>query len=151
MIKEIVKVKLTEEFKKQAMETLDKTICNVLELKNAKLSSQEKTKIKNLSLDQINVNVSQRNKFKIMWVFDTEDYIPVTVYVEDELKSIEECLNKNPNVNYFKIKNNLTWSFKESNSKEMGKTKEEFENRVLQILMEDFETAAFYGTLSYMD
>ena len=33
----------------------------------------------------------------------------------------------------------------------MGVTKEEFENEVLKILIEDFETAAFYGVLSYID
>jgi len=151
MIKEIIKVKLTTEFKKQAMDKLDETIENVLEKRNAKLTPQEKRKIKNLSLDQVNVNVSQRSKCKTMWVFDTENYIPVPVKVESKLKSIEECLKTNPNANYFKIQSNLTWTFKKSNSKNMGVTKEEFENEVLKILIEDFETAAFYGVLSYVN
>lgn len=151
MIKEIIKVKLTTEFKKQAMDKLDETIENVLEKRNAKLTPQEKRKIKNLSLDQVNVNVSQRSKYKTMWVFDTENYIPVPVKVESKLKSIKECLKTNPNANYFKIQSNLTWTFKKANSKDMGVTKEEFENEVLKILIEDFETAAFYGVLSYID
>lgn len=151
MIKETIKVKLTTEFKKQAMDKLDETIENVLDKKNTKLTPQEKRKIKNLSLDQVNVNVSQRSKCKTMWVFDTESYIPVTVKVESKLQSIEECLKTTPNANYFKIQNNLTWTFKKANSKDMGVTKEEFENEVLKILIEDFETAAFYGVLSYVN
>lgn len=151
MIKETIKVKLTTEFKKQAMDKLDETIENVLDKKNTKLTPQEKRKIKNLSLDQVNVNVSQRSKCKTMWVFDTESYIPVTVKVESKLQSIEECLKTTPNANYFKIQNNLIWTFKKANSKDMGVTKEEFENEVLKILIEDFETAAFYGVLSYVN
>lgn len=151
MIKETIKVKLTTKFKEQAMDKLDETIENVLDKKNAKLTPQEKRKIKNLSLDQVNVNVSQRSKCKTMWVFDTESYIPVTVKVESKLQSIEECLKTTPNANYFKIQNNLTWTFKKENSKDMGVTKEELENEVLKILIEDFETAAFYGVLSYVN
>lgn len=149
MIKETIKVKLTKEFKEQAMNKLDETIESVLSKKNVKLSEQDKRKIKNLSLDQVNINISQRNKSKTMWVFDTENSVPVPVRTENKLKSAEEYLKTNPDANYYTIQSNLIWLFKTSNGKtKEGLTHEQFEKEVLKMLLEDFETAAFYGTLS---
>lgn len=152
MIRETVKVKLTKEFKEQAMNKLDETIELVLNKKNVELKEKDKRKIKNLSLDQVNINISQRSRSKTMWVFDTENSIPIPVKIESKLKSVEEHLQNNPDANYYTMQSDLVWLLKTPNGEtEEGLTHEQFEKEVLKILLEDFETAAFYGTLSYID
>lgn len=152
MIKETLNVEIPKGYKEKAAKILDDTIEDVLEKQNASLTNNEKRKIKNLSLDQVNINVSQRSKSKSMWVFDTETHIPIPVRTEKKLKSAEKHSTANPNEKYFKIKNNLSWTYQTTNAKsEEGMDKKEFEDTILRILLEDFETATFYGTLSYVD
>lgn len=150
MIRETLKVKLTDEFKKKAMDKIDETINYVSKRHNVELNAKEKLKIKNLSLDQVNINISQRTKSKTIWVFDTEPYVPVTVEVQDELSPIRSFLNKNKNSNFYQMRSNLSWTFNEENAQNEGITHQQFEDKVLEILLEDFETASFYGTLSYV-
>lgn len=152
MIRHTTRVKLPDGFKKQAIKLIDDTIDSVLYKKNATLTNREKIKIKNLSMDQVNVNVSNRNKSKTIWVFDTEDCIPVPVKVDSKLGNFDKFLHENPEANYYAPETNLTWTFKKSNSDNgVGITKKEFEEKVLKTLLEDFETAAFYGALSFID
>jgi len=150
MIRETLKVKLTDEFKKKAMDKIDETINYVSKRHNVELNAKEKLKIKNLSLDQVNINISQRTKSKTIWVFDTEPYVPVTVEVQDELSPIRSFLSKNKNSNFYQMRSNLSWTFNEENAQNEGITHQQFEDKVLEILLEDFETASFYGTLSYV-
>ena len=50
------------------------------------------------------------------------------------------------------MKNNLSWTYQTTNkNSEEKKNKKEFNETVLNLLLEDFETAAFYGTLSYVE
>lgn len=149
MNSQIVKVKITDDFKKEAMQILYDTIEKVLYKKKTSLNDNDKIKIKNLTLDQINVNISHRNRTKTMWVFDVENFIPVIVKTPKKKGNINEYIKSN-NDNYFHMQSNLNWTFKKENQ-EFGKTYEEFEEQVLETLLEDFETAAFYGTLSYVN
>lgn len=152
MIKETVKVKMPDDYKEKAYKILNDTISDVLKRKNVKLSEYDKRKIKNLSLDQININISQRSKSKSMWVFDTENHVPASFKTEKKLKNAEKHSSANPDKKYFLMKNNLSWTYQSTNEKaEESMNKKEFEDLVLQNLLEDFETAAFYGTLSYME
>lgn len=152
MIKETITVDMSEDFRKKAMKVLDKTIEDVLVKKNATLTNKEKRKIKNLSLDQVNINMSQRGKSKSMWVFDTELSIPVSVRTEKKLISAHIHSLKNPEMKYFKEQNNLTWTYETSNANsEEGLNRSEFCEVILRSLLEDFETAAFYGVLSYVE
>lgn len=148
MIRETVKIKLTESYKKEAMELIDDTIKLVSNKYGVQLNDKEHKKIKNLSLDQINVNISYRNKCKTLWVFDTEDSIPIIVEKEASFKDpVKYSLDKGS----YRILTNLTWTFNSKNLKDgTGITHDEFEKEVLKMLLEDFETAAFYGVLSYI-
>lgn len=150
MIRETLKIELTDEFKEKAMDEIDKTINYVSKRHNVELSAKEKLKIKNLSLDQVNINISERTRSKTIWVFDTETYVPVTVEVQDELSPISNFLKENENSNFYQIRSNLSWTFNDKNAQNEGMTHQQFEDKVLEILLEDFETAAFYGTLSYV-
>lgn len=136
-------IPLTSEFKKKAMDTINDTIEMVLERHRTILSDQIKKKIRNFSLDQINVNVTHKNKLKNIWVFDTEDTIPVLLLLGkfSQLPSDDELA--------YKLKSNGEWEV-DLDSKE-SLNKEEFEATVLKHLIDDFGTASFYGTLSYMD
>ena len=87
-----------------------------------------------------------------MWVFDTETHIPIPVRTENKLKSAEKHSSANPDDRYFKVKNSLSWTYQTTNAKsEESINRKEFEDTVLEKLLEDFETAAFYGTLSYVE
>lgn len=136
-----IEIPLTNDFKKEAIDTIMETINKVNNKENINLSDSEKRKIKNLSLDQINVNVSHKSKLKTMWVFDLEDKYPVLLDIDDELD-----YDKNKDKLYYKIKSNGDWELTENN-KDLNK--ETFESIALENLLKDFETAAFYGTLSY--
>lgn len=136
-------IPLTPEFKKKAMDTINDTIEKVLERHRTSLSDQIKKKIKNFSLDQINVNVTHKNKLKSIWVFDTEDTIPIFLLLDEsgELPNSDDFA--------YKLKSNGEWEV--DLDFEGSLNKEEFEAMVLKHLIDDFETASFYGTLSYMD
>ena len=152
MIKETLHVKMPKGYKEKAMKILDDTINNTVNNKNKEITESEKRKIKNLSLDQVNINISQRTKTKSMWVFDTESHIPVSVRSEEKLGGAERHSEINPEEKLFKMKNNLSWTYQTTNkNSEEKKNKKEFNETVLNLLLEDFETAAFYGTLSYVE
>mgnify|MGYP000847702131 CR=1 FL=1 len=145
-MRKTMKIKLTKEYKEKALNLIDKTIDKVADKFNYELSNKEKSIIKNLSLDQINVNVTSRAKLKTMWVFDTEEYLPVIVEKEHDYG----MLSSNTEEGTYLMNPNLSWTFNKANIKKGGISYEEFENKVLELLLEDFETASFYGTLSYV-
>jgi len=151
MKKEIVRIELTEEYKKEAINLINSTIEYVLKKQKCKLNDYEKLKIKNFSLDQINVNISNKSRSKTMWIFDAEENVPVIVCKEKKLKAINVEVQENENCKFYKINTNLTWDFSKDNHNNGGITHEEFKKRILELLLEDFETAAFYGTLSYVN
>lgn len=136
-------ITLTSEFKKKAMDAINDTIEMVLERHRATLSDQVKKKIRNLSLDQINVNVTHKNKLKNIWVFDTEDTIPVLLLLDTSGQL------PNDDALAYKLKSNGEWEIDLDSNESLNK--EEFEAMVLKHLIDDFGTASFYGTLSYMD
>lgn len=150
MIRETIKIKLTKEYKQEAMDLIDDTIDRVSDKFKFCLSEKDRRKIKNLSLDQVNINISQKNNSKTLWIFDTEEYIPIIVEKEEGLPKMGLLFQNESNVGCYKMKPNLTWTFNKANCKKCGVTHEEFEGEVLKMLLEDFETASFYGTLSYI-
>lgn len=146
--KEIEEIKLSDEYKSKALILIDDTIEIVSNKFDVELSDVDKSTIRNLSLDQVNVNVAARANLKYMWVFDTEDTLPVIV---EKAKTSSGLLKiDEENEKYYLMKPNLSWTLNEENISKDGLTKEEFEKKVLRVLLEDFETAAFYGTLSYI-
>lgn len=147
MIREIVKVKLTKEYKEKAVALVEETIDKVSKKANIELSPQDKRKLINLTMDQVNINVSSKAKTKTYWVFDTENHLPVVVE-KAEAKSTQKTLvpQKISNGGY-KMKPNLVWTYVKKDKETL--TQKEFEEKSLAMLLEDFETAAFYGTLSY--
>lgn len=145
-MKEVVRVKLTDEYKERAMKLIDDTMDVVASKFNYNLSDKDKVTIKNLSLDQVNVNITSRAKLKTMWVFDTEKYIPVIVEKENGTGGLLSAIGEGA----YLMRPNLSWTFKKSNIKKNGISQKEFEKKVLRLLLEDFETAAFYGTLSFV-
>lgn len=146
MIRSTSNIKLTSEFKEKALNLINDTIEETLNKSQVSLEKKEKTKIKNLSLDQINIDVAHRNKLKAMWVFDTEEFIPIMLFVDKRLT--EAYLKDNPDDKVYYMEPNGDWKMIKDDKD--GVDKKEFEETVLQMLLEDFETAAFYGTLSYM-
>lgn len=150
MIKEIVKVKLDKEYKDKALSLIDETINKVSELSGVSLEDKDKRKIRNLTLDQVNVNVSHRINSKTIWVFNIEDSLPVIVEREEGLPKMGALMPENEQVGSYKMKPNLTWTFNKKNDSDDGINEEDFKRRVLEMLLEDIETAAFYGTLSYV-
>lgn len=151
MSKEVVKVKLTNEFKENALSMIKETIDRVLSAHEVNLSIKEKRKIKNLALDQLNVNVTNRINSKTLWVFNIENSIPVIVERDstNKLKMGAIVAEKRQRETY-KMKPNLTWSLSKKNNKDDGLTKKKFEEKVLSMILEDLETASFYGALSYV-
>lgn len=147
MIREIEKVKLPDEYKKKAISIIDDTIELVANKFNFDLSDKDKMSIRNLSLDQINVNITSRAKMNTMWVFDTDSYLPVVVEKPIEIGQLSEL---DENSGAYVMLPSLLWTFNKSNINKGGVNRDEFEKQSLIILMEDFETAAFYGTLSYI-
>lgn len=148
MTKEIIKIKLTDEYKESAMKLIDDTIDKVADKYDFALTPKEKMKIKNLSLDQINVNISHKAKTKSLWVFDAETSLPVIVERDDDLPSLNSL--EKSDCGSYQMKTNLDWTFSRANDNEEGVCQEEFEQVVLKMFLEDFETASFYGALSYV-
>ena len=144
MINTVIHIPLTPTFKKEAMEIINSTIDKVLTRHNSTLSDKDKKKIKNLSLDQINVNVTHKSKLKTIWVFDTEDNLPVVLHIDENIS-----LPDNPEIHAYKLRSNGEWEIDLDNEESLNK--KDFESAVLKYLISDFETASFYGTLSYMD
>lgn len=152
MIKETVRVRINEDFKKKAFELIDETIEKVLKSHRKILTPKEKTKVKNLTLDQINVNTTQKSNMKTLWVLNIESSIPVIVEREKALVILGGIIgDTNSKKNYYKVKPNWTWTIKKENCEDGGLTKEEFEDEIKTMLLEDIETAAFYGALSLME
>jgi len=151
MTREVLNVKMTGEFKAKVFNEIEKTINYALKKNDVELQEKERKKIKNLTLDQVNVHISQKMKSKSMWVFDAEKYIPVTVEVEKTLAPVKLHAKENSEDKLFRMENNLSWSYSRKNKNhEDSMNYEEFERKVLDILIEDFNTASFYGTLSYV-
>ena len=147
-MRKIVKVKLSKEFKGKAMKVLNDTIDTIACKYNVTLTDGEKRQIRNLSLDQINVNITHKSKSKTIWVFDAEETLPVIVEF-DETKA-STALDKSNQKRMYKMKPNLTWYYESEKKKPEGLTESEFEAENLKMLLEDFETAAFYGALSFI-
>lgn len=150
VIKEVVKVKLSEDYKDKALSLIDETIDKVSELSGTSLENKDKRKIRNLTLDQVNVNVSHRANSKTIWVFNIENSLPIVVEREENLPKMGALVNEDEQVGSYKMKPNLTWTFNRENDSDDGINRKEFEKLVLEMLLEDIETAAFYGTLSYV-
>lgn len=150
MIKENVEVKLGEDYKNKALLLIDETIDKVIELSGANLEDKDKKKIRNLTLDQVNVNVSHKANCKTLWVFNIENSLPILVEEEKGIPKMGALVPDSEQVGSYKMKPNLTWTLNRNNDSEDGVDKVGFENLVLQMLLEDIETAAFYGTLSYV-
>lgn len=150
MTKEIVRIKLTDEFKEEAMDLIKNTIKKVLNVHGVELSAKEKRAIKNFSLDQLNVNVTNRINSKTLWVFNIENSIPVLVERDKGIPKLGNLISKSKEKGTYLINSNLTWSISKKNDDKGGLSREEFEKAVLDMTLEDLETAAFYGTLSYV-
>ncbi len=150
MIKETVAIKLTDEYKENALTLIDNTINKVSKLSGVELNDSDKRKIKNLTLDQINVNVSNKSNCKTLWVFNIESSVPVLLEKEKSLPKMGALIPESEQVGSYKMKSNLTWTFNKENDSNGGINKENFEKQVLHMLLEDIETAAFYGALSYV-
>lgn len=150
MIKELTGVKMTEEFKGEVMDVIDETIERVATKSGKTISNRERNKIRNLSLDQINVDVSTRANLKTLWVINIENNIPIIVEKEKGIPQLDEINSNSAKSGAYKIKPNLTWTYSKDNL-DVGVNLEEFEKRVLSMLLEDAETAAFYGTMSLVD
>lgn len=157
MAKEIVKIKMDEEFKEKALQSIEDTIEKVLTVHNVELKPKEKRSIKNFSLDQLNVNVTNRINSKTLWVFNIESSVPVIVERSKDIPKFGGILPEGKNVGKFTMNTNGSWSLAKKSKKgkgenaEEGLNKKDFEKIVLKMLLEDLETAAFYGTLSYVE
>lgn len=152
MIKETAKVRMSEDFKEEAFNIIDETINKVSKSHRKKLSRKEKNKVRNLTLDQINVNITSKANMKTLWVLNIESSIPVVIEKEKDFMMFGAFI-EDPNTkrNYYKMKPNWIWTVKKENCDDGGITKEEFEEKIKTMLLEDIETAAFYGTLSLME
>lgn len=150
MIKELTKVKMTDEFKDEVVNVIDETIEKVVEKSGKSISTKEKTKIRNLSLDQINVDVSTRANLKTLWVINVENDIPIIVEKEKGIPQLNEIISNSENGGAYKMKPNLTWTYSKKNLDD-GMNLNDFKKKVLSMILEDAETAAFYGTMSCMD
>lgn len=149
MNKETIGINITEDFKTEVFELIDNTIEKVLIASESKLTDAEKRKIKNLSLDQLNVNVTHKIGSKTLWVFSVESTLPVVVEMEPGLSKGNSLIKKNNSPIYFEMKKNFGWvASKEKNEKSL--TKKQFEEKIFSMLKEDIETAVFYGTTSYI-
>lgn len=157
MTKEVVKVKMDEEFKEKALQSIEDTIEKVLTVHNVKLKPKDKRSIKNFSLDQLNVNVTNRINSKTLWVFNIESSVPVIVERAKDIPKFGGIVPEGKNVGKFTMNTNGSWALTKNSKKTKGADNEEglnkkgFENTVLNMLLEDLETAAFYGTLSYVE
>lgn len=150
MIREVVQINLSDDYKKKAMDIVNDKIDEIADKKNYSLDESEKREIRNLSLDQVSVNVSTRSRSKTLWVFNSEDALPIVVEKETGVPKSGVLANKTPNGCSYKMKPNLTWTYNRKNTGKGGLSHEEFEEKALEMLLEDFETSAFYGVLSYV-
>lgn len=150
MIRETIQIKLSDDYKKKAMKIVNDKIDEVAEKKNYNLTDSEKREIRNLSLDQVSVNVSTRARSKTLWVFNSEKTLPVIVEKETGIPKTGVLTNKSPNGCSYKMKPNLTWTYNRKNTEKGGVNYDKFEEKALEMLLEDFETSAFYGVLSYV-
>lgn len=148
MIKETVKIKLTEDYKQSALSLIDNTINKVANANNKKLNDAEKRKIKNLTLDQINVNVTSKVNAKTLWGFNIEQSLPVIVERDEKTARLGNLVEDEKNNGLYQMKPNLTWTFSRKNKE--GLSRQEFEKTVLDMFFDDVETAAFYGALSFV-
>ena len=147
-MKDTIQIKLTPAYKQQAVDIINKTIKHVAKKFNCDLNEQDIRKIRNLSLDQI--NISQKTKSKTLWIFDAEDVLPIVIDRKDSKANLGLIGQlENESVGAYTMNPNLTWTFSK-NITENSLNQEEFEKEVLKMLLEDFETAAFYGALSYI-
>lgn len=150
MTRDIIKIKLTKEYKEKALQIINDTIENVYSKYNVTLTETDKRKIKNLTLDQVNINVSIKAKTKTFWIFDTENCLPVVVETEENKPSMGQLVATKIQTGFYVIKPNLVWTFVKKNVDGTGLNKKKFEEKVLEMLLEDFQTSAFYGALSYV-
>lgn len=150
MIKETVKIKLDDNYKEKALSLIDETIQKVSDFSGSELSDKDKRTIRNLTLDQINVNVSQKASCKTLWVFSIEESLAVLVESEESIPRLGALVPDEKETGSYLMKPNLTWTLSKSNDKAEGISRKSFEEISLTMLLEDIETAAFYGTLSYV-
>lgn len=150
MIKETIKIKLDDNYKEKALTLIDDTIQKVSELNNSVLSDKDKRTIRNLTLDQVNVNVSQKASCKTLWVFSIESSLSVLVEREESVPRLGALVPGEKEIGSYQMKPNLTWTLSKSNDKNEGLNRKSFEEMSLEMLLEDIETAAFYGALSYV-
>lgn len=150
MIKETVEIKLSDEYKDKALLIIDETINKVSSVHGVTLDIKSKRKIKNLALDQVNVSVSHRANSKTLWVFNIESELPLLLEREKGLPKMGSLIPDDNLSSSYKMKPNLTWTLNTKNNSSGGVSKELFEKISLDMLLEDMETAAFYGTLSYV-
>lgn len=151
MAKESVEIKMTDEFKETVLSLIDKTIEKVLDAKGVQLSNNEIKKLKNLALDQINVHVTSKINNKNLWNFNTENSLSVLLERESKTHKMGSIVSGKKETGYYTMKPNSTWCFSEKDTTGKGYTKDEFEKKVLQMFLEDVETASFYGAISYVE
>lgn len=150
MIKEIIEFNLSEEYKEKALLIIDETIDKVSDVHGVELDAKSKRMIKNLALDQVNVNISHRANSKTLWVFNIESNLSVLLEREETLPKLGALVPDAEAEGSYKMRPNLTWTFSKANDSDGGVSKESFRQQSLNMLLEDMETAAFYGTLSYV-
>lgn len=138
---------MSEDYKQKAMTKVEEVAKKVAKTKNKPIDEKTVLRLRNLTLDQINVVISSKVKSKVLWVFDSEDFLPTSVQgTENNPMQMGLFSGTTLEKDYYRLKSNSTWE-KTKDSSDLSK--QEFEEKVLDMLLEDFETAAFYGALSY--
>lgn len=149
MIKETVQIPLTEEFKEKVESLIDSTLEKVFNSSSNKVSSTDKKKVKSLALDQVNVSVTNKINSKTLWVFNIEKNLSVIVERDPNIPRMGAIVKGAKQPGFYIMKPNLSWTLAK-NDTGSGFTEEEFKKKVLCMLLEDIETAAFYGALSFI-
>lgn len=149
MIKETIQIPLTEEFKEKAQALIDSTLEKVFNSSSNKISSADKKKVKNLALDQVNVSVTNKINSKTLWVFNIEKNLPVIVERDPSVPRMGAIVKGTKQVGFYTMKPNLSWTLTKTDNG-ASFTEEEFKEKVLSMFLEDIETAAFYGALSFV-
>lgn len=150
MTKEMIEIKINDEFKTQANQLIEKTIEKVFNSNGKILGNDLKKRIRNLVIDQLNVNVTSKLSSKTLWVFTTENSIPVIVEAENQRYKMGRIIQEKNPAKYYSLKNNL-WSSSNKRKDETFVSKVEFEKKALKLFLEDVETASFYAAMSYGD
>ena len=150
MTKEMIEIKINDEFKTQANQLIEKTIEKVFNSNGKILDNDLKKRIRNLVIDQLNVNVTSKLSSKTLWVFTTENSIPVIVEAESQRYKMGGIIQEKNPAKYYSLKNNL-WSSSNKRKDETFVSKIEFEKKALKLFLEDVETASFYAAMSYGD